>query len=227
MYTMLPKVILFNAMSLDGRMDWLRTDLGLFYELAAHWEVDATLSGSETMLAATAGEEEDAETTTSDAPEVRPADDVRPLLVVVDSRGRCRKWRRILQSPWWRGGVALCSGATPGDYLEYLDGCGVDHLIAGADRVDLRAALEGLAAKYGVKTIRVDSGGALNGALLRAGLVDEVSVLVEPCLIGGISPRSLFTAPDLTAAEGVIPLRLVQLEKVREDQVWLRYMLEK
>ena len=36
--------------------------------------------------------------------------------------------------------------------------------------------------------MRVDSGGALNGALLRAGLVDEISLLVHPVLVGD-APR--------------------------------------
>jgi len=36
--------------------------------------------------------------------------------------------------------------------------------------------------------------GRLNGVLFRAGLVDEVSVLVNPCLVGGTSPRSIFRA---------------------------------
>jgi 2,5-diamino-6-(ribosylamino)-4(3H)-pyrimidinone 5'-phosphate reductase len=61
------------------------------------------------------------------------------------------------------------------------------------------------------------------GVLLRAGLVDEVSVLVDPCLVGGTTPRSIFIAPDLTSAEGVIPLRLIHAENVKGDTVWLRY----
>ena len=97
----------------------------------------------------------------------------------------------------------------------------------GEDHVDLRAALEELSARHGVKTVRMDSGGTLNGLMLRAGLVDEVSVLVNPCLVGGLSPRSLLRAPDLTSAEGVIALRLMHVEKLRGDVVWLRYEVVK
>jgi hypothetical protein len=35
MIAMLPRVILFNAVSLDGRIDGFIPDLGQFYELAA------------------------------------------------------------------------------------------------------------------------------------------------------------------------------------------------
>jgi 2,5-diamino-6-(ribosylamino)-4(3H)-pyrimidinone 5'-phosphate reductase len=119
--------------------------------------------------------------------------------------------------------LALCSQSTPDTYLDYLQERHVEYIVAGQDRVDLRAALEELNARHGVQLVRVDSGGILNGVLLRAGLVDEVSVLVNPSLVGGTTPRSIFQAPDLTSAEGVIKLRLAHVEKMEGDVVWLRY----
>jgi 2,5-diamino-6-(ribosylamino)-4(3H)-pyrimidinone 5'-phosphate reductase len=193
--------------------------MGLYYELAASWNADAMLSGSETMLTAYQGMP-DAETVEPPA-ELHPLH--VPLLVVVDSHGRIHCWNRLRSEPYWRNAMVLCSHSTPQSYLDELREKHVDFIVAGDERVDLRAALEELNARYGVKVVRVDSGGALNGALLRAGLVDEVSVLIGPCLVGGSSPRSLFVAPDLTAPEGVIPLRLTHVERVRGDVVWLRY----
>jgi hypothetical protein len=52
-FIMMPHVILFNGMSLDGRIDGFAIDLGQFYELAAsRWREDATLVGSDTILRA-------------------------------------------------------------------------------------------------------------------------------------------------------------------------------
>ncbi|HJX61267.1 MAG TPA: dihydrofolate reductase family protein, partial [Dehalococcoidia bacterium] len=99
----------------------------------------------------------------------------------------------------------------------------IDCILTGDDHVDLRAALEELNARYGVKVVRVDSGGTLNGALLRAGLVDEVSLLIHPSLVGGTTPRSIFLAPDLASANGVAQLRLAHVEQLEGDLVWLRY----
>ena len=45
---MLPRVIIHNGISVDGRMDWFTGDLGLYYGLAALLNADAMLSGSET-----------------------------------------------------------------------------------------------------------------------------------------------------------------------------------
>lgn len=220
---MLPRVILHGGVSLDGRMDYGTGDIGLYYELAARWEADAMLSGSNTMLAAySAGEAPEEDDAAFERPERTP-DDPRPLLVIVDSRGRFHHWQQIRREPYWRDVIALCSHSTPRTYLDYLQKRHMEYILAGDDHVDLRVALEELSARYQVKVVRVDSGGILNGVLLRAGLVDEVSVLVDPCLVGGTTPRSIFVAPDLASPEGVIPLRLIHAENVKGDTVWLRY----
>jgi 2,5-diamino-6-(ribosylamino)-4(3H)-pyrimidinone 5'-phosphate reductase len=220
---MLPKVILFNGTSIDGRMDWFSGDIGLYYELAGRWEADAMLSGSETMLAAYAAVDVPEEDETAFEPPETDPNDSRQRLVVVDSRGRIRNWHQIRNEPYWRDPIVLCSDATPQEYMGYLKKRHVDTIVAGKDRVDLRVALEELNSRYGIKTIRVDSGGVLNGALLRARLVAEVSVLITPHLVGGTSPRSIFIAPDLTSPDGVIPLTLTHVEQVRDSIVWLRY----
>jgi 2,5-diamino-6-(ribosylamino)-4(3H)-pyrimidinone 5'-phosphate reductase len=134
-----------------------------------------------------------------------------------------KQWEALLSAPYWKGGLALCTEVTPKRHLEYLDEVGVESLIAGDDRVDLQVALECLSVQYGTKTVRVDSGETLNGVMLRARLVDEVSVLIRPYLVGGVTPKSLFRAPDLTGVAGVISLRLVGLEELRDGVAWVRY----
>jgi 2,5-diamino-6-(ribosylamino)-4(3H)-pyrimidinone 5'-phosphate reductase len=228
-----PKVVIFNCTSLDGRMDGGvgTADMGLYYQLASSWNADAMLSGSNTILAAFsgaafAGQVEtppDAPAGEGGAKELHPL--AVPYLVVVDSRGRIHNWAQIQAQPFWRQVIVLCARLTPPSYLEELDRQGVAHIAAGEQRVDLRRALEMLYAQYCIRTLRVDSGGALNGALLRAGLVDEVSVLLAPLLVGGESPRSMFVAPDLAAPEQAILLRLAHCEPVGEDRLWLRYQV--
>jgi len=93
--------------------------------------------------------------------------------------------------------------------------------------VDLREGLERLASDHGAKVIRVDSGGTLNGALLRAGLIDEVSVLMLPQLIGGTTPSSLFRAEDLPANAAPISLELISSRELKGGTLWLRYRVLK
>jgi len=47
---MLPYVILYNAVSLDGCITGFNADVELYYELASKWNIDAVLMGSNTIL---------------------------------------------------------------------------------------------------------------------------------------------------------------------------------
>ena len=138
---MLPRVILHNAVSLDGRIDGFPVDLQQYYALAAAWKEDATLAGSGTFLkAASVAPPEDESAFVP--PKVDPSDH-RAILVIPDSRGRIRTWHYLRSLPYWRHFVALCSKSTPRDYLDYLKERHIDCIIAGEDHVDLRTALGG------------------------------------------------------------------------------------
>jgi 2,5-diamino-6-(ribosylamino)-4(3H)-pyrimidinone 5'-phosphate reductase len=225
-----PRVILHCAVSLDGKTDGFPVDLQQYYELASTWKEDATLAGSDTFLKA-ASEAPPEDESALLPPRVDP-DDRRPILAVPDSRGRIRTWHYLRSLPYWRGFVALCSKSTPQEYLRYLKERHIDIIIAGEDHVDLRAALQELYGRYGVKVVRVDAGGTLNGLLLSQGLVNELSVLVYPSLAGGKGRGGIFVAPGQPAAtspEGTIeaiPLKLMAAEKLKGDVMWLRYEVE-
>ncbi|MBN2503126.1 MAG: RibD family protein [Anaerolineales bacterium] len=221
----LPKVILHMGLSVDGRDDWSAAPGSPYYELVGRFQADIDLSGSKTMASAFL----------PDNPQEAFADvydfwmnmPTRPKLAIVDSKGQIDRYHLIKKQPWWQDVITLCSAATPKSHLAYLEEQGVEYILAGEDQVDLAAALQVLNERYGVKVVRVDSGGILNGVLLRAGLVDEVNVVIGPELVGGSSPRSLFVAPDLTSAEGVIPLQLTHVEEFKGGFVWLRYTIDK
>jgi len=224
---MLPFVVVHNEMSLDARMDVLEVDMDRFYGLARTWKEDCTLAGSETLLtampelASASGEvppglEDDEGVAAAGA----PAD--APLLAVVDSRGRLPGLARLRSQPYWRDVLALGSARTPATHLDLLEADGVSTITAGDERVDLRQALLLLNELHGVKTVRVDAGGALVGALLRAGLVHEVSVVIEPRLVGGESHHWLVRAADAGPGD-VVSLELDQVERFDDGVLWLRY----
>ena len=50
---MLPRVIVHNMVSVDGRMDWINGDIGLYYQLAVGLQYDAILSSSNTLIKGT------------------------------------------------------------------------------------------------------------------------------------------------------------------------------
>jgi len=213
---MRPRVIIHNAVSLDGKVTGFEVNLARYYALVPTWKEDATLCGSGTVLAAPEGRVKEKD---GDVPARKPdPKDKRPLLVVADSRGRVRCWSMLLGAGYWRDGIALCVRQTPAKHIEYLRRRGVSRVVAGDKQVDLASALTLLYSRYHVRTVRADSGGTLNAALLRAGLVDELSLLVHPVL-AGTTARPLFAdAKPLKST-----FRLFYSERLPGGLVWLRY----
>jgi 2,5-diamino-6-(ribosylamino)-4(3H)-pyrimidinone 5'-phosphate reductase len=222
---MQPYVILHVGMSLDGRIDWGVGPDTPYYALVEQFGADTDISGSNTILRATFPD--DPREGLGPLYEEWINKPARPVLAIVDSKGRIKNWENIKQQPWWRGYISLCSEATPQSHLDYLKDAGISCIVAGKQNVDLRSALEELNTQYGTQRVRVDSGGILNGVLLREGLVSEVSVIISPSLVGGVTPRTMYVAPDLETEEGVIGLTLSHVETIHDCYVWLRYHVRK
>lgn len=218
---MLPEVIIHNAVSLDGYVTGFDADIGLYYELVSTWKEDATLVGADTILAAP--DEIPPEDDSAFQKPNNPTEDTRPLLVIPDSRGRVRSWHYLRTLPYWRGWVALCSRTTPQEYLDYLKKRHIDFIVAGDDHVDYTSALETVASRYSVKTVRADSGGTLNGLLLASGLVSEISLLVHPHLVGDSKARPFFIKPVSMKSAALSGFKLISTEKMKSDIVWMRY----
>ncbi len=140
--------------------------------------------------------------------------------VVVDSRGRVR-WS--VKSSGGHRLLILVAMATPADYLSFLRQEGIPYLVVGEARVDLGTALDRLVDRLGVTCVVSNAGGELNGALLRAGLVDELQVVVLPALIGGRNTPALFDGAALAPAELPTPLRLLSVHSESDGLLWLRY----
>ena len=140
--------------------------------------------------------------------------------VVVDGRGRME---------WTRTGddetalLLLVCRSTPPGYLARLRELGVGWLVCGERRVELGTALRRLGAELGVRCVRADGGGGINGALVRAGLVDELHVVTMPILVGGAGTPT-FLDGDPMAPDGVpVRLRVVATQGGAEGSVWTHY----
>jgi 2,5-diamino-6-(ribosylamino)-4(3H)-pyrimidinone 5'-phosphate reductase len=120
--------------------------------------------------------------------------------------------------------VAILSERVSDEYLAFLRERGVSYVLAGARDVDLSLALEKIGASFGVRTLMLEGGGRINGAMLRAGLIDEVSLLVAPVADGRIGMAALFDidGPDVTPHR----LALLAVEQRANDVLWLRYRVE-
>lgn len=201
-----PYVVLHVAVSLDGSTGGFEADVTRFYELAATWHEDVTLAGADTILAQ--------ESALAEAEQPGPAPD-GPTLAVTDSRGRVSAWQALRDAGYWSDVVAVHTDATPSRRH------GLPEISAGTDRVDLGAMLLVLQERYGARVVRVDSGGALNGALLSAGLVDEVSLLIHPALAAAADRRPWHGAGPSAAAGAT----LMAAQTLPDGLVWVRHRL--
>jgi 2,5-diamino-6-(ribosylamino)-4(3H)-pyrimidinone 5'-phosphate reductase len=201
-----PHVVVHVAVSLDGATTGFEPDVGRFYALARTWPEDVTLAGADTILAQ--------EKALVHAPRPGPAAD-GPLLAVVDGQARVRQWDALRDCGYWSGVLALRATATPATTARPAR-----EIVTGEERVDLAAALGALRDVEGARVARVDSGGALIGALLAGGLVDEVSLLVHPCLAGSGGRNRVWHGPEPVAA---LALEQLASEALDDGLVWLRY----
>lgn len=143
----------------------------------------------------------------------------RGWYAVVDSRGLI-PWAYKEKEGWHL--LLLVSQRTPPGYLNFLRQKLIPYLMVGEARVDLRLAISRLAEKLGVTRILSEGGGRLNGALLSAGIVDEINVVVIPAIAGVVGTPAVV---DLPASQEWVPqrLRLLSAETVDDGHVWVRY----
>ncbi len=246
-----PKVIVYQTASVDGRLTLAPNTLllygdprweavagsseGVYHRILQAEHPQTILEGSGSfMLEGTPSEPLPAAAGDSAAlyedylpEEIVHPDGPRFWMTVVDSRGRVRWMYKEFPGEDWLGFylLVLVSRRTPPEYLAYLHRERIPYLVAGTERVNLPAALDKLAAKLDVRTLVSTAGGKLNGALLRAGLVDEVNLDFFPALIGGADTPSLFDAPALGPEEQPTRLERLSCEPLPDGHVRLRYRI--
>lgn len=229
-----PHVVVYNETSIDGRIVGFDLDAGRYYRRGFRWHSDAILMGSVTAQAFGPPEPVEEQALVLPTPPRLPVYsgfeglvyEPRPLLVVPDSRGAVRNWIHTVAQPWYRSIVVLVSRSTPGDYVDYLGRRGIEHVVSGDERVDLADALATLAERHHVASVRTDSGGSLNGALLAAGLVDEIALILNPHVSGRPDGQSLVRLPH-PMGDGGIALALVELERLADGCLWLLYTVRR
>ena len=121
--------------------------------------------------------------------------------------------------------ITILAQRVSNDYLAFLRSQGVSYLFGGRSSIDLKSVLGRLAKRFGIRKLLLEGGGKINGSFLAAGLIDELSILIAPVADGSIGTATLF---DATPTRGPSRhLRLIAVERLRGDVVWLRYSVQR
>lgn len=105
------------------------------------------------------------------------------------------------------------------NYVEYLRGLGISYIFAGADEMDLKLALQKIKKYFPVKTLMLEGGGHLNGEMLKAGLVNELSLLLLP-LADGSTSTTVFESGAVT------DMKLKKVKELAGGVLWLSYSIK-
>lgn len=137
----------------------------------------------------------------------------QPLRVLLDGWLEVRPAARIIAG----GNTLVYSSVADEARAAALREQGADVVVLpdGTGKVDLAAMLRDLA-RRGINEVMVEAGARLNGALLRAGCIDEVLIYQAPVLLGD-KARGMAALPELTELDGKIRLDIFETRRIGED----------
>lgn len=124
--------------------------------------------------------------------------------------------------------VAVLTEAVSDAHLAGLRGEGVSYIFAGKTALDLPLLIDILHRELGVERLLIEGGGGVNGSFLRAGLIDELNLILNPVVDGARGAPSIFDSGDAEADQRA-PITAMVLEENRPldgGALLLRYRIE-
>lgn len=94
------------------------------------------------------------------------------------------------------------------------------------NRIDFTDVFRKLNEDHGVERMTIQTGGTLNAELLRLSLIDAVSIVVAPCLIGGKDTQSVIGGESLHNEEDlkkIRALKLIKADVLKNSYLHLQY----
>ncbi|GAA3635664.1 dihydrofolate reductase family protein [Lactobacillus hamsteri] len=111
------------------------------------------------------------------------------------------------------------------EYLDYLTKRHISWIAVGEKHIDLKRAMEILADEFDVERLSIVGGGHINGGMLEAGLVDEISLVIGPGVDGRGGETAVFDGMNKNSKP--ISLKVKDVKTYDDGAIWLRYLIEK
>ncbi|HET6598187.1 MAG TPA: dihydrofolate reductase family protein [Anaerolineales bacterium] len=220
-----PFVFINVAMTADGKIDTVQRKGAAISSTRDKERVDQLRAGADAVMVGgrTLLDEDPKLTVKSEvlrAERVRGGRSPNPVKVGVVTRANLREESEFLNTGP-AGIVIFTTRRTSKRQLSLLKARNVDVYVDDAQQVNLERALATLK-DLGIDRLMVEGGGTLNFALMRLGLVDQLTAYVAPMIFGGESAPTLAAGSGLARREA-IPLQLIDVEKWEDGGVVLKY----
>lgn len=224
-----PHIICHMASSLDGRILPERWTPRGAHSPDIYDDLHRRLGGGSWLVGRVTGEEFAKRDAYPDRPDAKlprtawlPNATAEAYGIVLDAHGKIA-WGRsdVSGDPI----VVVLTEAVTDAHLAGLREDGVGYVFAGDTDLDLQNVVAVLRAELGIDRILLEGGGHLNGGFLRAGLVDEISLMLVPAIDGGSGAPAVFDGPGplLSGRLPIQNLALIGHEVLDGGIVWLRY----
>ncbi len=147
---------------------------------------------------------------------------VQPTRIIVDSRLRTPLHAKVVQDQQAETIILTTERADP-DRARALEQAGVMIVACGAgERVDLHLAMQTLA-EHEIASILLEGGGTLNGAMLKARLIDKMYLFYAPKIIGGQEAPANFQLEGMARMSDAWQLERVRFEPFGDNLCIIGY----
>jgi 2,5-diamino-6-(ribosylamino)-4(3H)-pyrimidinone 5'-phosphate reductase len=148
----------------------------------------------------------------------------KTFAVVVDPSGKCR-WDSNMVST--EHVIEVLTEKVSARYLAHLQAKNVSYIFGGKKELDLDLVVRKLYTLFGIRRLRIDGGGHVNGSFLKAGLIDEFSLVLAPIADGTIGAPTTFEAEKGYGKRKATRFQLKSVKRIFDDFLWIRYEVVK
>jgi 2,5-diamino-6-(ribosylamino)-4(3H)-pyrimidinone 5'-phosphate reductase len=117
--------------------------------------------------------------------------------------------------------VIVVTKETPGTYLDYLKELKINYIIGGDDSIVWEEVMKKLKTDLNINRLLLEGGGRINGSILDANLIDEISLMIVPTVLNRSAAPTIFE--NDTDKVDVKNFKLISINQIEKDCVWLRY----
>ena len=146
------------------------------------------------------------------------------MRVVVDSKCRTPIDARITNSD--AKTIIASANAYKDDFIqsekyETFKNRGVKFFWSGDKRVDLTSLMSYLH-EEGIEKLMLEGGATLNFSMIKAGLIDEISICVAPMIVGGANAKTFFDGEGFDTMDEAVRLDFIDSYILGKDLI-LKY----